>query len=380
MKILSFSNTDWYLYNYRVPIDCLLREKGYEIVMVSPPGKYSSRIIEAGFRWIPLKMSRSGLNLFKEINTIRELIQIYKDEKPDIVHHFTIKCNLYGAIAAKINTVPYVVNSIAGLGYVFASPSLKAQLLKPLGYLGYKFSLIDSKVIFQNSDDLFNFVTNGYVEEDNAYLIRSSGVDLNKFLPSPFPDTHLNVLLGSRMLWTKGIAEFVQAAQLLREKYPHVNFLLAGDVDPGNPASISVKQMHKWEENGHVKWLGFRDNMSDLINKCHIICFPSKHTEGTPKFLVEAAACGRPIITTDNRGCKEVVNDGVNGYLVPKGDYKALAAAIAKLIINPQLMESMGRMSRIIAEQEFAIEGVAEKTHWVYNAAMVKSAVQYEPA
>jgi len=380
MKFIFFANTDWYLYNYRVPIDNLLRKKGYEIVMVSPPGNYCSKIMEAGFRWTPLRMSRSGLNLFEEINTIRQLVWIYKDEKPDIVHHFTIKSNFYGAIAAKIANVPYVVNSIAGLGYVFDSPSLKARLLKPFGYLGYKFSLMNSKVIFQNSDDLFNFVANGYVERDDAYLIKSSGVELNKFVPGPFSDTHLNVLLGSRMLWTKGIEEFVQAAQLLREKYPHVNFLLAGDVDPGNPASIPKKQLLKWEESGNVTWLGFQDNMADLINKCHIICFPSKHSEGTPKFLVEAAACGRPIITTDNRGCKEVVIDGENGYLVPKGDYKALAAAIAKLISNPELIESMGRMSRIIAEQEFALESVVEKTQWVYNAAMARSAVQYEPA
>lgn len=380
MKILSFSNTDWYLYNYRVPIDRLLRKKGYEIVMVSPAGNYTSKIIEAGFRWIPLKMSRSGLNILDKINTIRELVRIYEEEKPDIVHHFTIKCNLYGALAARMNDIPYVVNSIAGLGYVFASPSLNARMLKPLGYLGYKLSLMKSKVIFQNPDDLLSFVTNGYVEESNAYLIKSSGVDLSRFTPRPFPDTHVNVLLGSRMLWTKGIGEFVQAAELVRKNYPQVNFLLAGDIDRGNPASISRKQLLKWEASGNVRWLGFQENMAELINQCHIICYPSKHTEGTPKFLVEAAACGRPIITTDNRGCKEVVNEGENGYLVPKGDHKALAAAMARLISNPQLMESMGRRSRQIAEQEFSIESVAEKTHWVYNGALATSTLRYEPA
>lgn len=380
MKLLSFANTDWYLYNYRMPIDTILRKKGYEIIMVSPPGEYSEKIVEAGFRWIPIKMSRSGLNLSEEISTIRQLLHIYKTEQPQIVHHFTIKCNLYGALAGKLSQVPIVIDSIAGLGYVFASPTLKAKMLRPFGYWSYRMSLAHSKVIFQNSEDRDNFIKRGYVKEKDAYLIRSSGVDLVKFLPQPFPKDHFNILLGSRMLWTKGIGEFVKAAKIVKQQHPGINFLLAGDVDPGNPASIPIERIRQWEAEGSVKWLGFQNNVPDLLSNSHIVCFPSKHTEGTPKFLVEAAACARPIITTMNRGCKEVVDEDINGYLVPKGDHISLANALLKLIKNESLMEKMGKLGREKAEREFSVERVAEETHSVYqNALREMSTTEFIP-
>lgn len=380
MKLISFCNTDWYFYNYRLPIDNLLREKGYEVVVVCPPGEYVDKIEKSGFRWLPIRMSRSGVNPLYEIDTIVQLTKIYKEEKPDIVHHFTIKCNLYGAVAAKLAGVSSVVDSIAGLGYIFASKAAKARFLKPVGYWGYKQTLRFSKVIFQNSIDFQNFVDKRYVDSDSAYLIRSSGVDLRKFYPATFKKDCINIVLGSRMLWTKGIGEFVEAARMVKSKYPHVNLLLAGDIDPGNPASISKKQMMRWHQEGAVKWLGFQSNMPDLINECHVACFPSKHTEGTPKFLVEAAACGRPIITTNNRGCKEVVDEGKNGILIPKGDAKALALAITKFVENPVLIEKMGLHSRKKAEREFSIQKVAEETHGVYQEAAAQNVPAFSTA
>ncbi|MDF9799686.1 glycosyltransferase involved in cell wall biosynthesis [Catalinimonas alkaloidigena] len=370
MKLLCFANTDWYLYNYRMPIDLILKEKGYTIVMVSPPGKYVKNIKAAGFRWRPITMSRCGMNPLRESSTIRQLTNIYEEEKPDIVHHFTIKCNLYGSIAARLAHVPIVIDSIAGLGYVFASPAIKARLLRPFGYWSYKLSLSNSKVIFQNTEDRFRFVSNNYVKEKDAYLIKSSGVDLAKFLPQPIPQDQINILLGSRMLWTKGIGEFVEAAKIVKKQYPQVNFLLAGDVDSGNPSSITPEKLRSWEDQGYVKWLGFQENMPELLKNCHLVCFPSKHTEGTPKFLIEAAATARPIITTQNRGCKEVVDDNVNGFLVPKGEHISLANAIFKLLNNRSLVEKMGMMSRIKAEKEFSLNKVAHDTHQVYSNAL----------
>lgn len=372
MKLICFANTDWYLYNYRMPIDLILRDKGYETVMVSPPGDYVKEILKAGFHWIPIKMSRSGMNILNESNTIRQLIDIYKAQKPDIVHHFTIKCNLYGALAARLNHIPIIIDSIAGLGYVFASSSLKARILRPFGYWGYKYSLSNSKVIFQNSVDQTRFVMNKYVKEKDAFLIRSSGVDLDKFQPHPLPENQINILLGSRMLWTKGVGEYVNAARIVKHQYPHVNFLLAGDVDKGNPASIPLRKLRSWEKEGCVKWLGFQENMCELLKNCHFVCFPSKHTEGTPKFLIEAAATARPIITTYNRGCTEVVEDNVNGFLVPKGDYFSLADAISKLLRDKSLIEKMGVMGRRKVEKEFSLNRVAEETHFVYQSALTE--------
>lgn len=380
MKLISLCNTDWYFYNYRLPVDNLLKCKGYEIVVVSPPGEYVEKIQKAGFRWRPIRMSRSGANPISEMDTIVQLVKIYQEERPDIVHHFTIKCNLYGAIAAKVAGITSVVNSIAGLGYIFASNAVKAKFLKPLGYWGYKRTLRFSKVIFQNSVDFKNFVEKGYVDDSSAYLIRSSGVDLIKFSPTPFQRDCVNILVGSRMLWTKGIGEFVEAARIVKAKYPHINLLLAGDVDPGNPASISKKQMGEWHEEGVVQWLGFQHNMAELINNCHVACFPSKHTEGTPKFLVEAAACGRPIITTNNRGCKEVVDVGKNGLLIPKGNASALAEAILTLVETPSLIEEMGRNSRRKAENEFSVQKVAEETHFVYQEVAAQNIPVYSTA
>jgi glycosyltransferase involved in cell wall biosynthesis len=372
MKLLCFANTDWYLYNYRMPIDLILKDKGYEIIMVSPPGDYVKHIINAGFQWIPIKMSRSGMNLLEEISTIKQLIDIYKIVKPDIVHHFTIKCNLYGALAARLSRVPIIIDSIAGLGYIFASPSLKAKILRPFGYWGYKLSLSNSKVIFQNSEDQSRFIKSKYVKTKDAHLIRSSGVDLIKFQPQPTPKDQINILLGSRMLWTKGIGEFVDAAKIVKLRYPFVNFLLAGDVDKANPASIPADKIRSWEKKGYIKWLGFQDNMPELLRNCHFVCFPSKHTEGTPKFLIEAAATARPIITTYNRGCTEVVKDNVNGLLVPKGDYIALADAILKLLRDRNLIDRMGIMGRKLVEKEFSLEKVAEETHLVYQTALIE--------
>ena len=370
MKLLALSNTDWYLYNYRMPIDKILRQHGYEVVLVCPPGPYVKKMQEAGFRWIPLTMSRSGLNVKQEAATIRRITAIYREEKPDIVHHFTIKCNLYGGIAARLAKVPVVVDSIAGLGYIYASSALKAQVLRPMCDQGYRLAMRRSKVIFQNSDDLQNFTQRRYVADKNAFLIKSSGVDLSLFSPTPFPDTPPTVLLGSRMLWTKGIKEFVEAARIVKKSYPEARFVLVGKPDPGNPASIPEAQMHQWVEEGTVQWLGFQTNMPELISRSHLICFPSKHTEGTPKFLVEAAASGRPIITTKNRGCKEVVREGGNGLLVPKGDSEALAQAIVSIISHQELMHAMGKASRLLAETEFDLTQVAEQTHQVYQSAI----------
>ena len=370
MKLLAFSNTDWYLYNYRMPIDNLLKGKGYEVVMVSPPGPYVAKLKAAGFRWLEISMSRSGMNVMNEVETIRQIAEIYKSERPDIVHHFTIKCNLYGGIAAKLAKVPIVVDSIAGLGYIYASSALKARMLRPMCNNWYKFAMRNSKVIFQNPDDLYNFTHRRFVREKNAFLIKSSGVDLSKFTPQPFPDTEPVVLLASRMLWTKGIREFVEAARMIKRTRPGVRFLLVGKPDPGNPASISEKQMQAWENEGAVQWLGFREDMPELINNAHVVCFPSKHTEGTPKFLVEAAAAGRPIITTKNRGCKEVVVEEENGLLVPKGNANALAQAITTIVSDRTLMEKMGKRSRTLAENEFALRKVAEQTHQIYQAAI----------
>jgi glycosyltransferase involved in cell wall biosynthesis len=365
MKLLIFSNTDWYLYNYRVPIDSRLGDD-FESIMVSPDGKFSEKIEASGFKWRNIVMSRSGLNIFKEIGTIRSMIKILKEEKPYLIHNFTMKGNINGSLAARFAGVR-VVNSITGLGYVYASDDLKAKILRPFANIGYKITLAKGKTIFQNPIDMESFIKKGLVKRENCKLIRSSGVDVNLFVPTAFPEPSFKVVFAGRLLWTKGVGELVEAAREVKALKPEIEIVLAGVPDPGNPATITEKEMKDWQDEGIVEFLGFHSDMAGLLADAHVACFPSKHTEGTPKFLVEAAASGRPIITTDNRGCIEVYN-GKNGFLVPKGDAKALAQSILELANNRDLLEEMGKESRKLAVEEFSVDLVASETAEVYRS------------
>jgi glycosyltransferase involved in cell wall biosynthesis len=370
MKILAVSSVNWYLYNYRMPIHKILKEKGYETVMVSPPGRYDKKFEENGFRWRPVNMSRSGLGVKDQWNSISELKKIIREEKPDIIHNFQMKGNVLGTFSAQLANYPNVVNSITGLGYVFTEGDTKAMLLRPAGILLYRIVMNRSKVIFQNKNDLQSFVKQGIVKQKNAFLIESSGVELDRFIPEPFPEENkpFTVLFPSRLIWTKGVDDLVKAARIVHRTHPDIVFSFAGDVDIGNPASLTREQMQQWVNEGIIKWDGFDPNMPARMANAHVIGFPSKHPEGTPKCLIEAAACSRPIITTYNRGCTEVVTDGYNGILVKKNDIEGLAAAVIKLYNNRELMQKMGEEGRKVAIEKFSVEMVAERTSRVYDS------------
>lgn len=368
MKLVVLSNTDWYLYNYRVPIDTLLREKGVETIMMSPRGDFADKIIEAGFKWYPIEMSRSGLNFMEERKTIDQIAKILKKEKPDVFHSFTMKGNINGTFAAEKAGVPKIINSITGLGFVYSSESLKAKLLRPFANYGYKMILDKGRTIFQNPDDLKSFVDKGLVSSKNVSLIRSSGVDLNKFSRTPVPVSDKIILLfAARLLWTKGVGELVEAAKKLHEKGLNIEVQIVGKNDLGNPASVPDDVISSWKKYDFIKCLGFRSDMPELVQKSTIVCFPSKHKEGTPKFLIEAAAAGRPIITTDNRGCKEVVIDGKNGYLTKVGSVDDIVDAVIKMTRSPENLQKMGDASYKIA-QEFNVVDVANQSYEVYNS------------
>lgn len=370
MKILAISSVNWYLYNYRLPIHKILKKQGYETVMVSPPGRYNEKFSENGFKWLPVNMSRSGLGLTDQFNSIKELRKIISQEKPDVIHNFQMKGNVLGTFAASKTVHSNIVNSITGLGYVFTGVDIKAKLLNPVGTLLYKMVMNRSKVIFQNKNDLENFVTKRIVQKENAFLIQSSGVELDKFTPKEFPDENkpFTILFPSRLIWTKGVGDLVKAAKIVRAKHPDIIFCFAGDIDKGNPASLKKEQMENWVKKGIIEWVGFDNNMPERMAKAHVIAFPSKHPEGTPKCLIEAAACGRPIITTINRGCTEVVKDNYNGILVEKNDIQGLVNAIIRLYNDRQLMKQMGQISRKIAEEKFSVEKVAYNTARVYDS------------
>ena len=367
MKILMFANTDWYLYNFRLAQAQALRERGDEVVLVSPDGPYGPQMRAMGFRWLPFSLGRKSLNPLAEFQAVMRLLRLYKREKPDLVHHFTVKCVLYGSLICHLLGIRCVVNSVTGLGYVFMEGGVVRRWLRGLIQLSYRFLLRKTWVIFLNPDDQAVFLERHLVDPRRAVLIRGDGVDIQLFSPRPEPKGLPLVVLPARMLWDKGVGEFVAAARTVRTKGLSACFALVGDIDNDNPASVPVSQLQAWEKEGVIEWWGWKKNMEDVYAQAAIVCLPS-YREGVPKTLVEAAACGRPIIASDVPGCREVVRHGVNGLLVPVRDPAALAEALFDLLQSPNMRSEMGIRGRTIAEKEFSMELIISQTFALYQS------------
>jgi glycosyltransferase involved in cell wall biosynthesis len=312
-------------------------------------------------------MSRKGLNPFIELWTIISLIRLYSREKPDVVHHFTLKCVLYGTIAAKVSGVTKIINAITGLGYIFSEGGIKTTLLRYFLRWIYRPVLMNTSVVFQNTDDLNEFLKGGWVDLKQVYLIFGSGVNVDKFIPTEEPEGMVTVLLPSRMLWPKGIMEFVKAAGIIKSQDINAQFVLVGDTDLGNPDAVPLEMLKSWNIEGLVQWWGWVDNMVSAYQKAHIVCLPSYYREGLPRVLIEASAMGRPIVTTDSPGCREVVHAGENGLIVPTHDEQALAHALKKLILDPKLRKKMGKEGRAIALRDYSLSIILEKTLSLYS-------------
>lgn len=374
MKFVFFANTDWYLYNFRLSTALHLKAQGAEVVMLSPPGEFGDRFESHGVRWVSLDMDRASLNPAREALTVHRLVQVLRTERPDLLHNFTVKCAVYGAIAARAARVPAVVNAVAGMGYVFTSNHPKARALRPIvrtlmrGTLGSR----RSRLILQNPDDADAFLASRLVPSQHIRMIRSSGVDISRFRPpdavadaSPRP---LRVLLAARLLWDKGIGEFVAAARSLQQQGRQVECLLAGMPDPGNPRSVARDDVERWQREGLVRWLGHVDDMPALLSSVDVMALPSYYREGVPKSLIEAAACGLALVTTDLPGCREVVSHhGVDGLHVTPRDPDSLAQALARLDDDRVLLRTLGDNARQKALLNFDERLVIAKTVEVYS-------------
>jgi glycosyltransferase involved in cell wall biosynthesis len=371
MKAIFFANTDWYLWNFRLALARALQRQGWEVVLVSPPGQYHRRLEAEGFRWVPMQFSRGGVNPFAELRTLMKLVSLYRGERPDVAHHFTVKCVLYGGIAAWAAGTRATVSSMTGLGTLFTTDTLRGRLVKPVAKLMYRFVLRRSTVIFQNPDDRKEFASLGLVDETRCQIIRGSGVDIARFVPpaSPLNGRDETVLLVGRLLAEKGIREFVEAARIVKARRPSVRFVVAGTADPGNPTSIDARTLDAWRAEGHVEFCGHCENILELLHSCDVAALPS-YREGTPRSLLEAAACGLPLVASDVPGCREVVRHGDNGLLVPARDSAALAEAILALLVDSGKRRSMGARSREIAIHDFAQEKVIKATLNAYEVAL----------
>lgn len=365
-KILLFANTDWYLYNFRLPLAKALRNEGYDVVFVSPPGLYTERLTQAGFRWISQPFSRRGINPFCEFITLMRLVSLYRREKPSVVGHYTIKCVLYGSLAAHISGIKQIINSITGLGYVFISSEVRARFIQFFIKRLYPNILRKTHIIFQNPDDVTLFLKYSLIRTDQYTLIKGSGADTTRLTPSEKPAGIILIVLPGRMLFTKGVGEFVAAARILRDKGIKARFALVGDTDLANPDAVPVKQLETWVAEGAVEWWGWQDDIASVYSQAHIVCLPS-YREGLPKALIEAGASGCPIVATDAPGCREVVRHGENGLLVPIKDAEALAGALESLINDPMLRKKMGMKGREIVEAEYSESLIVSETIKIFN-------------
>ena len=355
MKVLLVANTDWYLFRFRLALARQLRAAGHEVVLVSPAGEFVASLQEEGFRWVAWNVSRRGMDPWREAAAVNALTRIYEQERPALVHHHTLKPILYGSIAAWRADVPHVIDSVAGRGYLFLSASLRARLVRPLLSSIFRWALSERAdlVTFENEDDLRLFLDRHWVHEGKTRLISGVGVDTDYFVPLPEPEGVPVALLVGRMLWDKGVETFVEAAKML-EPGGGIRFALAGSPDPGNPSSVPEEALTHWAESGWVEWWRWQQDVRKAYAACAMVVLPSRG-EGLPVSLVEAAACARPLVATDVPGCRDVVDDGVNGYLVPVDDATALAKAIQKLVEDASVRERMGKASRRLAEEKFDV-------------------------
>lgn len=371
MKVLLFANTDWYLFNFRLSLARTLRDAGHDVFLVSPDGLYGEKLRELGFRWEAAPMVRRSLNPLREYALVQWLRRLIEREHVDLVHGFTIKAAVYGSIAGRLAGIRARVNAVAGMGYVFTSNSPRALVLRPVIRRLFRYALDGdgARLILQNPDDVAMFAQARLVKADRVRLIPGSGVDCSRFTPLEEGARQagtFRVVLAARLLWDKGVAEYVEASRLLRARGLAVEFLLAGDPDPGNPAAVPEHVIRGWVDEGLVRWLGHVRDMPGLFHSVDAVVLPS-YREGLPKGLVEAAACALPLVTTDVPGCREVVTHGEDGLLIPVKNAPALADAIAQLEEDPALCRRLGEAARRKALLQFDERSVIKRTLDVYR-------------
>ena len=357
-KIAIVVNNSWYAWNMRSNLGFAFQEHGYEVFFICPYDKYSENI-KKYFNYIDIKINTKSINPIEDLKTIFRYFKVYKKINPDIVLQFTIKPNIHGTFAASILKIP-ALNNIAGLGTLFMSNNFVTKTAKLLYRMSQKKA---QKIFFQNQDDLKMFVDEGLVQKEKCDVLPGSGVDIEKFKPTEIEnDGVFRFLLASRMLWAKGIQEFIDAAKILNEKYVGIEFQLLGHLDMNSPTAITNKQMEIWKEEGHIRYLGSSDDVRVQIAKADCVVLPSFYREGIPRILLESASMQKPIITTDNVGCRNVVEDGVNGFLCEVKNVSDLAKKMEMMFnLSESQRKSMGTSGREKMVREFDEKKVISK-------------------
>ena len=341
--------------------------KKYEVHIISP-GDCPDILKNNGFVFHSLDLSRIGMNPVLEIASIFSLYRLFVTIKPDLVHLVTIKPYLYGGIAARIARIAAVVSAVPGLGTIFIDNSFKYKVIRSFLWILYKlaFGHKNQKIIFQNTSDIVTLSNLVSFSNKKSILIRGSGVDLEKYKVQKEQNNVPVVSLVARLLKDKGVIEFVEASKILKKRNIQARMCLVGDIDTNNKTSISKFEIDSWTDLGLIEWWGYQEDIATVYAQSNIACLPS-YREGLPKSLIEAAACGRSVITTDVPGCRDAIEPGVSGILVPVKDETSLADAIEELIKNPHKRNLMGKAGRNLAENAFDIKNVINAHLKIYE-------------
>ncbi len=346
------ANTSWYLFNFRKNTILTLLLRGYKVIAIAPHDEYSDNLIALGVHFFHIDIDQSGTNPISDIKSLLQFYRYYSDIDIDVVLNFTPKNNIYSTLAASRFNIK-VINNIAGLGFLFINEGISSKIARLLYKLSQRYAY---KIFFQNNDDLDLFVENDFLPRRKTDRLPGSGVDLTRFSVVKAPDDGVvRFLLIARMLYDKGIRQYIEAARELKLRYSHrVDFFLLGFLDVNNPSAVSKQQMQEWVDEGTVKYLGVSDCVEEEIAKVDCMVLPSYYREGVPKSLLEAGAMGKPIVTTDNVGCRETVDHGVNGFLCKPKSTKSLVLMLDKIIcMTHEQRLTMGFHSRIKMENEF---------------------------
>jgi glycosyltransferase involved in cell wall biosynthesis len=368
-RLLFIVSEDWYFVSHRLHLAQAALRVGYEVGLITRVSSQRDAIESAGITVIDWNIIRRSGHPWQEFKSLVHLWRGIRSFQPDIVHAVAVKPVVYAALACRFSGVKARVSALGGLGFIFSSSKKSARLLRPFIVSLFRFALGGKKslLILQNPDDSKLLLSAGVISKKQMRLIRGAGVDTDAFAPAQILVKNPMIILPARMLWDKGVGEFVDAARHIKAQKPNVRFVLVGTPDDQNPESVPVEQLSKWNGEGIVEWWGRMDNMPEVYNQGTVVCLPSSYGEGLPKSLLEAASCGLPIVTYDVPGCREVVQDQVNGFLVPLRDSQRMIKALMELLDNPDLCAQMGKAGREMVLNEFSQELVADQTMKVWE-------------
>lgn len=352
MRIAVVANTSWYLFNFRLNLMRALVADGHQVVAVAPRDGYSQRLHGHGIVYEPVAISGRGMNPLVELRTVAALRALLRRQRVDLVLSYTPKGNLYTAMAAITLGIGFVPN-VSGLGWAFVRRGAVTRVVELLYRLTFRRA---ARVFFQNHDDMDIFLSKRLVLPDKAERLPGSGVDLTRFSASAVPVRAADApvfLLVARMLWDKGVGEYVEAARVLRQRFPRARFQMLGPTGVANPAVVPQATIEAWVAEGCVEYLGETDDVRGFIEQADCVVLPS-YREGVPRVVLEAAAMCRPVITTDAPGCRDTVLDGQTGFICRAGDAQDLADRLERFLgLSPSQRRGMGLAGRTLMERRF---------------------------